>query len=224
MQKAHVDRTLALRYLGSVGTKDAQILTSLQQAAELVEQAAQPRSVTFTSTITSDTEGVHFHGTTLCLPGKDISNLLSHAEGGILFCATLGSEVDRLIRRWQLKDLTFAAMLDACASSAAEVLCDQLEAALSEEYHTRGLFLTDRFSPGYGDLPLRVQSELCNVLDTPRRIGVQVSSSSLLNPRKSVTAILGVCTTPQPKRDRCSGCLQYDTCLLRKEGAYCANP
>ncbi|MBE6955635.1 MAG: methionine synthase [Ruminococcaceae bacterium] len=224
MQTLRVDRALALRYLGCARTDDVQILSALEQAAELVEEIAQPRCVTFSSTITLDAEGVHFDGTTLCLPGKDISNLLSHAEIGILFCATLGNEVDRLIARWQLKDLSFAAMLDACASSAVEVLCDGLEAELIEEHQTRGLFLTDRFSPGYGDLPLCVQSELCAVLDTPRRIGVQVSSSSILNPRKSVTAVLGVCASAQPKRDRCSGCLQHDTCLLRKEGAYCADP
>lgn len=224
MQKVRVDRTLALRYLGCARTEDAQILSALEQAAELVEQTAQPRSVTFSSTITSDAEGVHFDGTALCLPGEDIASLLSQAKAGILLCVTLGSEIDRLIARWQLKDLSFSATLDACASSAVEVLCDCLEQELSEQYQQKDLFLTDRFSPGYGDLPLIVQSRICAVLDTPRRIGVQVSSCSILNPRKSVTAVLGVCSSPQPRRDRCPGCLQYDTCPLRKEGAYCADP
>ena len=224
MQKARVDRTLALRYLGSVGTEDAQFLSSLQQAAELIEQTAQIRHAVFTAPITRDADGVHFAGTSLCLPGADIAALLQESSKGILFCVTLGSEIDRLIRTWQLRDLTFAAILDACASSAVEVCCDAMEADFRQQYDAEGLFLTDRFSPGYGDLPLSVQTPLCAVLDTPRRIGVQVSSSSILNPRKSVTAILGVCATPQPKRDRCSGCPQYSTCQLRKEGATCADP
>ena len=224
MEKAHVDRALALRYLGCARTTDEQLLRSLEEAARLIEETARPRSVCFSAPLSHETDGVHFLGTALCLPGRDIGALLRESTQGILFCATLGSETDRLIRQWQLRDLSFAAMLDACASSAVEVLCDRLEAALTEEYGAKGKFLTDRFSPGYGDLPLSVQSSLCAVLDTPRRIGVQVSSSSILNPRKSVTAVLGVCASQQPRRDRCLGCLQYDTCPLRKEGAYCADP
>jgi len=224
MQAFHVDRTLALRYLGCARTTDEQILRSVDKAALLVEQTAQPRHVTFSAPISRGENGVSIQGTTLSLPGKDIADLLRESTDAILLCATLGSRVDRLIRQWQIKDLSFAAMLDACASSAVEVLCDSLERDLTAQYGQTGLFLTDRFSPGYGDLPLKVQSSLCAVLDTQRRIGVQVSSSSILNPRKSVTAVLGVCSTPQPRRDRCQGCLQYDTCPLRKEGAYCADP
>ena len=224
MHPVRVDRNMALRYLGSLGTKDEQLLAALEQAALLVEQTAQPRHSVFAAPITQSADGVQFSGTTLCLPGKDIASLLNESHLGLLFCATLGSEIERLINRWQLKDLSFAAMLDACASSAVEVYCDSIASELAAQYASEGLYLTDRFSPGYGDLPLGVQSSLCAVLDTPRRIGVQVSSSSLLSPRKSVTAVIGISTFPQPMRDRCSGCSQYHTCPFRKEGATCADP
>jgi cobalamin-dependent methionine synthase I len=52
--------------------------------------------------------------------------------------------------------------------------------------------LRPRFSPGYGDLSLSVQSDLLNVLDARRNIGLTLSDSLMMIPQKSVTAIVGL--------------------------------
>ena len=52
--------------------------------------------------------------------------------------------------------------------------------------------LTERFSPGYGDLDMAVQKDLCLVLDTGRTIGVTLTESCMMVPVKSVTAIVGL--------------------------------
>ena len=83
-----------------------------------------------------------------------------------------------------------ALALDCCASAAVEELCDQIELELQGKFP--GCFFPYRFSPGYGDLPLEVQGELLHLLDAPRRVGLCANESSLLTPRKSVTAILGI--------------------------------
>ena len=41
---------------------------------------------------------------------------------------------------------------------------------LEEKLSPKGLFLTDRFSPGYGDMPFAQQKELCSILDTAKNI------------------------------------------------------
>ena len=85
-----------------------------------------------------------------------------------------------------------------------------------------GLYLTDRFSPGYGDLPLSLQPGLCAVLDAERRVGIHVTSSFLMNPGKSVTAVIGLADKPQMARIRgCAWCVMRNTCTLRKGGKSC---
>ena len=85
-----------------------------------------------------------------------------------------------------------------------------------------GLYLTDRFSPGYGDLPLSLQPGICAVLDAERRVGIHVTPSFLMNPSKSVTAVIGLSDKPQMARIRgCAWCAMRETCTLRKGGKTC---
>ena len=113
-----------------------------------------------------------------------------------------------------------AALLDACGSAWVEAGCDGAEREIAARFP--GLYLTDRFSPGYGDLPLALQRDICGVLDAPRRLGVQVGDSLLLNPAKSVTAVIGLSETPQPARVRgCGFCAMRESCQYRKGGTTC---
>ena len=98
--------------------------------------------------------------------------------------------------------------------------CGQAEEELAGRFP--GLFFTDRFSPGYGDLPLDLQPALCAALDTPRRLGLYVTPSLLLNPVKSVTAVIGLSERPQPARVRgCAYCQMREHCPYRKGGTHC---
>ena len=135
---------------------------------------------------------------------------------------TLGPGIERLLMRREVTDMADAVILDACASAAVENVCDHFEFDLRDALKGEGLYLTDRFSPGYGDLPLDAQARLCAALDTARRIGLTVSSNYIMVPRKSVTAILGISERPQPLRRRgCEVCSLFLTCPYRKEGVSC---
>ena len=79
-----------------------------------------------------------------------------------------------------------------------------------------------RFSPGYGDLPLTLQPEICAALDVQRRLGIHVTESLLMIPSKSVTAVIGLSDRPQMARIRgCAYCAMKETCMLRKGGKRC---
>jgi cobalamin-dependent methionine synthase I len=52
--------------------------------------------------------------------------------------------------------------------------------------------LVSRYSPGYGDLPLEMQREIIRALDCGRTIGVTLTESLLMQPSKSVTAVIGM--------------------------------
>ena len=66
------------------------------------------------------------------------------------------------------------------------------------------------------------QAALLACLDTQRILGLYVTDSCLLNPGKSVTAIVGVSDRPQMARVRgCRYCSMNQTCQLRKGGKSC---
>ena len=62
----------------------------------------------------------------------------------------------------------------------------------------------------------------CGLLDTARRVGIHVTPSFLMNPSKSVTAVIGLSDKPQMARIRgCAWCVMRNTCTLRKGGKSC---
>lgn len=216
-----IDFAEAYRYMGCRGIPSGREKDDLEKAARMTIENSRPRVVYKICRI-EHSDAVTLPGTCLRLEGKAIAALLHDCGMCVIFCATIGTDVDALIRKWQIKDIAFAAALDACASSAVENLCGKVEDKLTREYNSQGFYLTDRFSPGYGDLPLSIQKDFCAALDTSRKIGVSVTESGLMIPKKSVTAIIGISKNRQKHRDDgCGGCLLQNTCRFRESGVTC---
>lgn len=213
-----VDRDEALRYLGyRGGALPDGAEAAVARCERLLTDTARPRAVWRLFGLLPDGT---LAGTGFRPAGADIRAHLLGCDRVILLAATLGAEVEALLRRTQVTSMADAVTLDACASAAIENVCDNLCADIAAELAP--LYLTDRFSPGYGDLPLSQQGELFRVLDVTRRIGVTLTDSGLMLPQKSVTAILGVSEKPVSKRrGGCAACSMQETCVYRKEGKTC---
>ncbi len=110
----------------------------------------------------------------------------------ILFGATVGSGIDRLINRYSIVTPSRAVMLQALGSERVEALCDVFCSDMAEMEGTRGNLLRPRFSPGYGDLSLEVQRDIFDALDLTRKIGINLNDNLFMTPTKSVTAIVGI--------------------------------
>lgn len=111
--------------------------------------------------------------------------LRKHLEGynkAVIFAATVGIGIDRLIARYASVSPTRSLLFQAIGAERIEALCD----LFNSEYGG------SRFSPGYGDLPLEFQKNIFAALDCPRKIGLSLNESMLMSPSKSVTAIIGV--------------------------------
>jgi len=206
-----------LMYLGYRGQEyPPEVEKQIGRCIEAVQKAALPRLIWRRLSLN---EGA-VPG--LPLPGNDIRDLLKDCREAVLMAVTLGSGLERLLMQQEVTDMADAVIMDACASTAVENVADHFETDLREELQKEGLFLTDRFSPGYGDLPLSVQKRFCAVLDTERKIGLSVSPTMLLIPRKSVTAVLGISDVPKTLRKRgCESCSMFRDCAYRKEGKSC---
>lgn len=167
--------------------------------------------------------GIGLEGTSILLTGRDAASFLEDCDSCIMIAVTIGHRVDEELRRLQITDMSGAVILDSCASSAVESICSQFEADLEAEYESRGFFLTDRFSPGYGDLPIHLQPAICRALSTEKTIGLSTTSGMLMTPTKSVTAFIGIANRPQPKKlSGCARCRMNETCNFRKAGITCA--
>ncbi len=209
-----------LRYMGVPPEKADPATRALAlDSSRQLGQAVHPRWTYRICSLSPESDGVRMDNR-LLLPGRDIKAHLEGCSQAVLFALTLSSDVDGLIRRTEPVDIARAYALDCCATAAVEHLCDQAEQHLQAMFP--GCFFPFRYSPGYGDLPLDIQSDLLDLLDAPRRIGLTCSSSSILIPRKSVTAILGVSERPVPQTIRsCLTCPVCDSCQYRKSGGHC---
>ena len=112
---------------------------------------------------------------------------LSGCDSAIVFAATVGIGIDRLIAKYGKTSPTKALLLQGLGAERIETLCDLFSDELSRE----GYSLTSRFSAGYGDLTLEFQREIFRALDCPRSIGLTLTDSLLMSPTKSITAIIG---------------------------------
>ena len=117
------------------------------------------------------------------LRSEALAKNLSGSDKAIVFAATVGVGIDRLIAKYSRLSPARALMLQAIGAERIEALC---EAVCAD-----GGAATARFSPGYGDLPLTAQREVFRLLQPERRIGLCLNDSLLMSPTKSVTAIVG---------------------------------
>ena len=118
---------------------------------------------------------------------QDLSRILNGCECALIFAATVGPGIDRLIMRYSRLSPSRALMYQAIGAERAEALCDAFCAEIGAE-----LELTARFSPGYGDLDLCTQRIFLSALNSGRLAGITLGESLLMSPSKSVTAVCGV--------------------------------
>ena len=221
--KLKINRQEVLRYLGYKGQKiDDNMNEMIDLCREEVKKIIVPRAVYEYRDISMTEKGVEIKETNLILTGNDIRNHLNSSKKCVLMAVTLGNEIEKKTRLYEKINLTRALIIDACATTAVEEICDILEEKVRREAEDQGMKITFRYSPGYGDLPLDIQDNFLRVLDAQRRIGLTVSENNLLFPRKSVTAIIGIVSSDTKiKNKSCENCSNYENCSFRREGENC---
>lgn len=214
----YIDRAQACRYLGyGNNAPDADTAKRLCACERMLLTAIRPQAIWRIFPLRRQDDALFLEGCALPLPGKDVTAHLQGCTSAALLCATLSASADTCIHTAQITCMTDAVLLDALASAAIEQVCDQAEQALLESFP--GTYATWRYSPGYGDFPLSLQTAFLTALNAQKRIGVCATDSNMLVPAKSVTAILGLSDKPLPKGARgCTTCNLRQTCAYRCGG------
>ncbi len=206
-----LNRNEAVRYLGGAGIRlNYRMDVLMHECEKAVLEKASPKYLY----VEKDLPCPQIMG------GKDIESHLNDCEKAIVMCATVGSEVDKLIRISQISDMARAVVMDSLASVAVEQVCNAFDKIIAEKYSDYNM--TFRFSPGYGDYPIELQKIILQMLDAPKKIGLCTNDNFLLTPTKSVTAVLGLSKNPIERKKRgCAICNMRETCKFRRKGLHC---
>lgn len=142
---------------------------------------------------------------------KDLSKNLRNCKKAIIFAATIGVGIDRLIIKYSKTSPLKALMFQAIGAERIESLCNVFNNEINKNNYT-----VPRFSAGYGDLPIEFQKEIFKVLTPEKKIGLTLNESLVMSPSKSVTAVIGISDLPCEKKEGCSMCANKN-CLFRRE-------
>ena len=193
----------ALRYMGAAHA-DGSTRRLAEETAQMLEERLHPRYLWRAFRIIREDREIHLDGAGIRLPGQLAGKMLSECDTTVLMICTLGAGFDRIMKEWEARDMARAAVMDVCGNRFP------------------GMYCTDRFSPGYGDLPLSLQADFLRVLDAGRKLGITSNESFLLLPCKSVTAVVGLSDRPQGAKIRgCAYCALRENCAYRKGGKFC---
>ena len=209
----------AVRYMGA-GEGNAEVRRMAEETAAELEKKITPRYTwrAFRTEVRED--GVFLPEAGETLTGALARNMLAECDTAVILLCTLGAAFEAMQRTEEARDMAKAVVLDACGSAWVEAGCDEAENEIAARFP--GAYRTDRFSPGYGDLPLENQEWILRVLNAGRRLGVTETASHLLIPSKSVTAVIGLSDRPQGAKIRgCAYCALKEGCAFRERGTRC---
>lgn len=225
MKNYNIDKNEVLRYLGYKGQEiDSPTNSLIDECIEETKKIINPRWIYKIHDIELSEDGVIVSNTNLLLKGNDIKNHLSKSKKTVLMAVTLGIEIEKKIKLYEKISLAKALVMDSCATTVVEEICDNVEEEISEIAKKEGKGLTFRYSPGYGDLPIETQKDFIKAIRAESEIGLSASAHNILFPRKSVTAIIGFIPEDiKVKKRSCETCSNYERCNFRKEGISCAN-
>ena len=170
--------------------KDPELASSMEKALSLINGALSFRVGFVVVPLTWDEEG--FPVFPFEHRSEKLKKNLEGCDKAVLFAATIGSGIDRLIRRFEKADPKMGLLLQGLGAERVESLCNAFNDEVKELCEETGRETRMRYSPGYGDLPIEVQKVFLPLLDAERRLGITLSDSCLMAPSKSVTAIIGI--------------------------------
>lgn len=216
-----IDKNEALRYLG-YKSKDLDENTKklLDESAAELKEICELKYVFRIFNLKKENNNINFENH-IKIKSDDLKELFKHCHKSAVMAATLGFETEKRIRYYSMTDLSKALVFDSLAAACIEGLCDACEAEIKEIAAKEGCSITFRYSPGYGDVSISHQGEILSALKTQKLIGLTVSDSSILIPRKSVTAFIGFDKSKNVYKKSCLNCSLFESCNFSKAGDNC---
>lgn len=223
MAKDEIILREVLRYINvPYHAADATLKQEILTAYGEIESMARIREVYGLFNIEPKEDLIVFQEINFQIESADLAKVVKNCNQLYVMAVTIGSEIDKRISGTQQTDMMKALIYNACANVLIEQACDHVEEEIMKNIKD-GQYLTMRYSPGYGDVPLTVQTEILNFLDATRKAGITTTKAGMLIPLKSVTAFIGLSSIKEKRHKGCESCLIQDKCIYRKRGEKCGS-
>lgn len=205
------------RYLGYKGiSPDEETDRRIQKCVADLNRVITPKHVYQSFPLEIENGTVRFAG--LEVNSSDLIRNLKDSTRITMLAVTIGHGVDKLIRRAEISDMLDAAIFQAAGAAMVESYIDTINEQIRQEAKAEGYFLRPRFSPGYGDLPLSMQTDFERFLNMSRNCGIALTDTYLMIPSKSVTALIGMTASTEEACSvtGCSSCNLASSCEFKK--------
>ena len=207
-----------LRYLEYKGQIiDDNLKETINQCKNITKARINPRYTFRVYSIKKNKGIIEFEGSNLKLESRDLYNVLKDCNKCILMAATIGLDIEKDIRKYSFTELTKGIIIDSCATTAIEEVCDMVQEEVQNNILEDGQYTTLRYSPGYGDLPIEKNKDILNLINGQKEIGLTITTNGIMIPRKSVIAIIGISDNKLSQvKKSCKNCNNKDTCKFKR--------
>ncbi len=177
-----------LRYAMCGGCDDEKMLSFMEDCIDECKKFAQFSyrvSYCVVPIVSLDEESGEIDMDVLKITSRSLAGNLAGCKEAIVFAATVGPGIDRLIRKYTKLDPVKALFMQAIGAERVETICNRF----CDSYPQK---LRPRFSPGFGDLALSVQPDVLSITNARKNLSITLDEGFLMSPSKSVTAFVGI--------------------------------
>jgi hypothetical protein len=153
----------------------------------------------------------------MVMPGTLLPSLLPEAEELAVAVCTIGPRLEKQVTDYNSQGEPLrGVLLDGIGSASVDSLAQEVCKLIMAEASSRGYQLSSPVNPGMPGLPITEQWRLLEMVPA-REIGVSLTSSGMLVPRKSTSMVMGLGTgmTTWTQAEVCARCNLRQTCHYR---------
>lgn len=147
--------------------------------------------------------------------GRRVTSYMKDASHLAAFVCTAGKIFSELSDEYfERGDFPEAFIVDSIGSVTVENAMDRIQILLEKEMYAIGMKISNRYSPGYCEWHVSGQQVLFSLIGD-NNTGVRLTESSLMQPIKSVSGIIGIGKNIKKHPYGCSIC-NSKSCVYRK--------
>jgi hypothetical protein len=149
------------------------------------------------------------------LTDKIVTRMLRKSEKLALFICTAGGGIEKWAKEQNgTGDPVKGFVIDAFGSEIADAAANKIQSIIGQKAGANGHSITNRYSPGYCDWPVKNQQELFSFF--PEKFcGISLSASCMMHPIKSVSGVIGIGPGVKYQSYICDTC-KDEHCIYRR--------
>jgi hypothetical protein len=150
------------------------------------------------------------------LTGPLVTRHLAGAQRVVAAICTIGPDLEKAVTELLSEDPLYALALDGLGNAAVESLTQQVCTLIGGKVKYEGLQTSTPISPGNKEWPVDIgQPQIFSLLDS-YKTGIQLSSSSMMYPKKSMSFIIGI-GPEMSQTNLCEVCTLKGTCRYQHD-------